>query len=154
MTQDIKLNMVILMQNDLTRAVAFYRDLGLSLAFHISHKWAEFDVHGVKLGLAETAQELPERRTGIVFEVNDLKSYYESHKGDIHFLGEPVEAVHGVIASFKDPGNNILDLYQPTPEKVKEAVQKAARDAEMKDGCCDHEHDANKEEIKKDDSCC
>jgi len=36
----------------------------------------------------------------------------------------------------KDPGNNILDLYQPTPEKVKAAVQKAAHDAEKKEGCC------------------
>lgn len=143
MTHPLKLNMIILMQNDLARAVAFYKDFGLPLAFHVSHKWAEFDVDGVKLGLAETSHELPERRTGIVFEVDDLRAYYKEHKDEINFLSEPVEAVHGFIASFRDPGNNILDLYQPTPEKVKEAVQKAALDAQKQDGCCNHEHDEN-----------
>lgn len=133
--QNITVNMIILMQNDLSQAVAFYQEFGLPLKFHISHKWAEFDVHGVKLGLAETTQELPERRTGIVFGVDDLKAYYEMHKEVINFIGEPVEAVHGFIISFKDPGNNIVDLYQPTPEKVKAAVEKAAHDAKQK-GCC------------------
>ncbi len=137
MTQEnINLNMVILMQNDLSRAVAFYQEFGLPLKFHISHKWAEFDLQGVKLGLAETAQELPERRTGIVFGVDDLKAFYEAHKDAIPFIGQPVEAVHGFIISFKDPGNNILDLYQPTPEKVKAAVEKAAHEAKKKEGCC------------------
>lgn len=132
---NINLNMIILVQNDLPRAMAFYQELGLPLKFHISHKWAEFDVQGVKLGLAETTQELPERRTGVIFGVDDLKAYYEAHKDTIPFIGEPVEAVHGFIISFKDPGNNILDLYQPTPEKAKAAVEKAAHDAKQK-GCC------------------
>ena len=141
--ENIKFNMIILMQKDLTEAVGFYKDFGLHLNFHVSHKWAEFDVDGVKLGLAETAEELPERRTGIVFEVPDVKAYYEAHKDSIPFIGEPVEAIHGVIISFKDPGNNILDLYEPTPEKVKAAVQKAAEDAKHAEetSCCNHEND-------------
>jgi len=28
------------------------------------------------------------------------------------------------MCSFKDPGGNIFDLYQPTPEKVQEMVEK------------------------------
>jgi predicted enzyme related to lactoylglutathione lyase len=134
--ENINLNMIILMQNDLARAVAFYQELGLPLKFHISHKWAEFDIQGVKLGLAETKQELPERRTGVVLGVEDLNSFYEIHKESVPFIGEPVEAVHGIIVSFKDPGNNIIDFYQPTPEKVKAAVEKAAHEAQQKKGCC------------------
>ncbi len=137
-SHEIKLNMVILMHNDLGHAVAFYKDLGLHLKFHISHKWAEFDMHGVKLGLAETTHELPERRTGIVFEVEDLKKFYEEKKNEVTFLSEPVEAIHGFIVSFKDPGNNIIDFYQPTPERVKEAVHKAAQE---EDKCCAHDGD-------------
>jgi predicted enzyme related to lactoylglutathione lyase len=140
----ISLNMVILMQNDLSKAVAFYKDLmGFHLKFHVSHKWAEFDINDVKLGLAETTHELPERRTGIVFGIENLRSFYEQKKNEITFIGEPVEAIHGFIISFKDPGNNILDLYQPTPEKVKAAVQKAAQEAQEKK-CCDHGHEEKK----------
>jgi predicted enzyme related to lactoylglutathione lyase len=135
--QKIKLNMVILMHNDLTKAIAFYKELGLHLNFHVSNKWAEFDINGVKVGLAQTAHELPERRTGIVFEVDDLNKYYQEKKDEIPFLSEPNEAIHGFIVSFKDPGNNILDLYQPTPEKVKAAVHKAAQEAKEKK-CCEH----------------
>lgn len=130
--------MIILLQNDLARAVAFYQEFGFLLKFHVSQKWAEFEVDGVKLGLAHSIQDLPERRTGIVFGVEDLQSFYEQHKDDIEFIGQPVEAVHGFIISFKDPGNNIIDLYQPTPEKVKAAVEKAAKDAQDKKCCEGH----------------
>ena len=45
------------------------------------------------MGLAQTSQELPERRTGIVLEVSDIQKFYEQHKeSGITFLGEPVEA--------------------------------------------------------------
>ncbi len=135
--QTIKLNMIILMQHDLAHAVGFYKDLGLHLKFHISNKWAEFDIEGVKLGLAYANQELPERRTGIVLEIADLRAFYEEKKDEVSFINEPVEAIHGIIVSFKDPGNNIIDLYQPTPEKVKEAVHKAAQEKSGK--CCDHD---------------
>ena len=138
--------MFILMENDIAKAVAFYQELGLKLNFHSTNRWAEFDINGVKMGLAQTAQELPERRTGIVLEVLDVHQFYEHHKNNpsLLFLGEPVEAVHGIVLSFKDPGNNILDIYQPTPEKLKAAIKRAAQESE-KGGCCQSE---------KDDKCC
>jgi catechol 2,3-dioxygenase-like lactoylglutathione lyase family enzyme len=130
------LNMLILMQHDLPRAVAFYRDLGLPLKFHISRKWAEFDLGSAKLGLVPIEQELPERRTGIVLEVPDVNAFYTAHKeSDIQFLSEPVEAAHGIILTFKDPGNNIIDIYQPTPEKVRESIERAQK-AAAEAGCC------------------
>lgn len=150
--EPIKVNMFILMQNDVNKAVDYYKAMGLPLKFHVLNKWAEFDINGVKLGLAQTDHELPERRTGIVLEVADLRAFYPQAKtAGIEFLSEPVEAVHGIIASFKDPGNNILDFYQPTPEKVREMMKK------QQDSCCgsnDKESEnCCKGEAKKENCC-
>ena len=57
-------------------------------------------------------------------EVADVqKSYDELKAAGIEFVREPNAAVHGIMASIKDPGKNIIDLYQPTPEKVEEMVK-------------------------------
>lgn len=119
-----RVNMLILMQPDLEKAVTFYQNLGLRLIFHIKGKWAEFQLGDIKIGLAPISQELPVHRSGIVLEVKDLKASYEQLKKDgVEFLREPVEAMHGYMASFKDPGNSVIDLYQPTPEKVEEFMR-------------------------------
>lgn len=121
----IKVGMVILMQHDLGKAVEFYRDvLQLPLKFHLENKWAEFDLGCVKFGLCPISEQQDNIRTGIVLEVqNDLLKMYESLKDKVEFLNEPVVAVHGVMIGFKDAGGNILDLYQPTLDKVKDLVK-------------------------------
>jgi len=130
-----KVNMLILLQPDLEVAAKFYTDLGFTKKFHMPEKWAEFDLNGVSFGLCPIAKEtLDEKgidpstgfRTGIVLQVNDLKAFCDEKADDMKFLGEPVEAVHGLMVSFRDPGGNIIDLYQPTPEKVQEFVKKNA----------------------------
>ena len=122
---NIKVGMLILMENDLEKAIAFYQTLGFPLAFHLKEKWAELLIGTVKLGLAPTTQPLPDRHTGIILEVADVKNAYkELQEKGITFIREPFEAVHGIMTSIKDPGGNILDLYQPTPEKVREMVEK------------------------------
>ena len=125
-----KINMVILMQPDLEVAVTFYKNLGLKLKFHMKSKWAEFELSGVKVGLCPIGS-VQERVTGIVLEVENLREVYDKLKDTVSFVNEPKEALHGVMVSFKDPGGNILDLYQPTPEKVQELVAKTAQE-----GCC------------------
>ena len=76
------------------------------------------------MGLAPTDQELPDRHTGIILEVPDVRKSYDELKAlGVEFVREPSEAVHGIMASIKDPGKNIIDLYQPTPEKVEEMVK-------------------------------
>lgn len=141
--------MFILMGNNLIPMIEFYKKLGFPLNFHVPEKWAEFDIQGVKLGIAQTEQELPERRTGIVLEVPDLYAFYQDAKSDgVEFLQEPVQAVHGIIASFKDPGNNILDVYQPMPERVKEYIKKAH---EQEKKCCNQGQDCKCAQDKK---CC
>lgn len=126
----IKVGMVILMQHDLGKAVEFYRDvLKMPLKFHLENKWAEFDLGCVKFGLCPISQMQDNVRTGIVLEVHqDLLEMYKNLKDQVTFLNEPVVALHGVMIGFKDVGGNILDLYQPTLDKVKELVQKAAQE--------------------------
>lgn len=120
----IKVGMLILMENDLEKAIEFYQKLGFPLVFHLKEKWAELSIGDVKLGLAPTDQQLPDRHTGIILEIADVKKAYEelSQKG-VTFIREPFEAVHGIMTSIKDPGGNIMDLYQPTPEKVNEVIE-------------------------------
>lgn len=124
----IKVGMVIVMQHDLGKAVEFYRDvLKLPLKFHLEGKWAEFDLGCVKFGLCPITEVQDNIRTGIVLEVReDLLKLYESLQDTVTFLNEPVVAVHGVMVGFKDVGGNILDLYQPTLDKVKDLVKETA----------------------------
>lgn len=139
-----KVNMLILMQPDIAKAIDFYQQLGLKLVFHIKDKWAEMQLGDIKIGLCPTA-EVPDYlcRTGIVLQIADMQAAYAGLKDTITFLSEPKEAIHGIMVSFQDPGNNVLDLYQPTPEKVVELVKKTAEQGEgagcadaSRDGCC------------------
>jgi hypothetical protein len=120
-----RLGLIIIMEPNIDAAVGFYQTLGLRLNFHLSGSWAEFDLpsgQGVKICLCPAAQE-GDRRTGIVLEMTDVKGFYQQHKDDMVFLSEPLEKVHGIMVPVKDPGGNIIELYQPTPEKVAELVQ-------------------------------
>jgi len=137
-----KIAMIILMQRDLDAAVAFYHDLGLQLKFRMKDRWAEFELNGIKIGLCP-AEDLPEQnRTGIVLQIENLETTYEQAKGRINFLSEPITASHGIMTSIQDPSGNIIDLYQPTPEKLQEIIAKVGES----DGCC-------KQETKV-ESCC
>lgn len=122
----IKLGMVIFMQKDLAKAVEFYHTLGLKQNFHLPDRWAEFDLGCVKLGLCPMEQEQDNVRTGVVFEImGDLIEMHARLKeAGITFVNEPVTAPHGVMVGVKDPGGNVFDLYQPTPEKMKDFVEK------------------------------
>ncbi len=135
-----KLGMVILLENDLDAAVEFYKKIGLKPIFHIKESWAEFAIGLVKLGLCPTSQKPTERITGIVLELEDVRKFYETFKNDVPFKSEPQEKVHGIMVSMQDPGGNIIDLYQPTPERVQELVKEVV-DREQKEGggCCGSE---------------
>ncbi|MCL4379939.1 VOC family protein [Candidatus Dependentiae bacterium] len=121
----IRVGMIIFMEPNVDAAVDFYKKLGFPVAFHLAGKWAELQIGTVKLGLCPTDMELYERHTGVILEVDDVAAMYNDLKAaGVEFVREPFEAVHGIMASFKDPGLNIIDLYQPTPEKVHELATK------------------------------
>lgn len=137
----IKVGMIIIMVPKVEEAVEFYKKIGFPVHFHLKGQWAELGVGNVRLGICPSSQDLPERHTGIVLETDDVNACYNIMKEQgVHFLKEPVTAVHGIMASFKDTGNNILDLYQPTPEKVHELAEKVKEEGkvcgpENCDGC-------------------
>ncbi len=122
----IKVGMVILMQPDLAKAVDFYTKLGLTKKFYLEDKWAEFDLGCVKIGLCPTDQAQDNVRTGVVFEVfEDLIALHKKLQNEgLTFVNEPVVAPHGVMVGMKDPGGNVFDLYQATPDKLKEFAEK------------------------------
>jgi predicted enzyme related to lactoylglutathione lyase len=140
-----KVGMIILMEHNLEDAITFYKSLGLTLKFHLKNQWAEFALGDMKVGLCPSSDSQENKVTGIVFEVDDLQAFYEKHKkdGSINFLCEPVVKVHGIMVSFKDPSGNILDLYQPTPEKVNELVRKTTM---ADDECCQSKKECCKAE--------
>jgi predicted enzyme related to lactoylglutathione lyase len=129
-----KVGMIILLEHDLDAAVEFYKKLGLKQVFYIKESWAEFTIGSVKLGLCPTSQEPYDRLTGIVLEVDDVKKMYEQLKDNIMFKAEPLEKVHGIMVGIQDPGGNIIDLYQPTPQKVQKLVKEVV-DKEQKGEC-------------------
>jgi hypothetical protein len=129
--------MLILLQNDLPKAIEFYKNLGLPLKFQLKDQWAEMMLGDVKIGLSPISQELPDRRPGIVLSVDDLPAFYQKHKDTVTFMSEPVEKLHGIMVSIKDPGNNILDLYQPTPEKLQDLVKRVKGEGDCCQGTLD-----------------
>lgn len=130
--------MFIIMEHDLSAAIEFYTQLGFKLKFHLKDQWAEMLADNIKIGLCYVSQELPERRSGLVVQVENLAVFYEAHKDTLPFIGEIKEKVHGCMIGVKDPGGNIIDLYQPTPEKVTELIQKAQKEGE----CCQGKSEA------------
>lgn len=148
MSSDIRVGMLIFLQPDIDKAVEFYEKLGFKKKFHLKNQWAEFEIGDVKLGLCPTDQKIPDHHTGVVLQVNDLQKIYDELKDKgVEFAFEPKVAQHGIMTSFKDPGNNFVDLYQPTPERVKEVVENVAKDAqdvdcEKGDDCCKSDCDA------------
>ena len=127
----VRLSMLILMQADLKKAVEFYQQLGAKLLFHLRDQWAEFDLQGVKLGLCPTSAPVIERRVGAVFEVADVRAFYQEYAPLGCFINEPTEALHGIMVSIKDPGGNVIDIYQPTPERVRAFAQRVGQEK-----CC------------------
>jgi predicted enzyme related to lactoylglutathione lyase len=122
--KSMKVHMIVLVEPDLGKAVEFFNKIGCDLKFHLEGKWAEFAFGDVKIGLWPMEMEAVERHTGIVFEIPDMNEAVKSMKeAGVEFVKEPVEAVHGIMGSFKSPGGNVFDLYQPTPDKVKDFIQ-------------------------------
>lgn len=131
-----KLSMIILMERDIDAAVDFYARLGLAITFRMRDKWAELSCGDIKIGLCPTTQQFDDRHAGVVFEVPDLTDLYGKLKDEINFVVPPVEKPHGIMASIKDPSGNILDLYQPTPEKLAEFIADIKQKGEAEDQCC------------------
>ena len=130
---NIKLSMIILLVSDLEKAKEFYKKIGCSQKFALKNHWAEMAIGEIKIGLCPTSTTTENFRTGIVLETSNLQETYEKwNKLGVEFLNEPKTALHGIMASFKDSSGNIIDIYQPTPEKVLAMAEKIKEN----DECC------------------
>jgi catechol 2,3-dioxygenase-like lactoylglutathione lyase family enzyme len=138
-----RLAMVILMETDIEKAVAFYEAMGAHRKCLFPKSWAELTLDELTIALCHTESDQGQRRTGLVFAVEDLSGFYEKHKHTAQFLEEPVTKLHGIMVSVQDPGGNIIELYQATPEKVREFMEK-----NQDSGCCKQEKESNE------DTCC
>ena len=130
---NIKLSMVIILVHDLEKAKEFYQKIGCTQKFALKNHWAEMALGEIKIGLCPTSTLTENFRTGIVLETPNLpETYAKWTKLGVEFLNEPKTALHGIMASFKDPSGNIIDIYQPTPEKVLAMAEKIKENEE----CC------------------
>jgi hypothetical protein len=73
-------HMLILHEHDIDAAVNVYKALGFTVQFNLKDQWAELMLDGIRLGLAYSPQVFPDRRTGIVLEVDDLNACCETLK--------------------------------------------------------------------------
>jgi predicted enzyme related to lactoylglutathione lyase len=139
-TPKIHVSMLSLTQHNLEAAITFYKTLGLPMTFQVEKKWAEFDINGIRLFLYYIEEELPDRYTGIALQVDDLTKFYSEFKDKgIEFISEPTQVDYAFVASIKDPGNNIIGLVQPTPERVREMLNKkesGQSGSTSEDDCC------------------
>jgi len=123
MSQKCRLAMVILMVTDVEKAVAFYEQLGAQKRCLFPKSWAELTLDEITIALCNTDQDSGQRRTGLVFAIDDLMAFYAQQKGTLTFLEEPITKLHGIMTSLQDPSGNIVELYQATPEKVREFMK-------------------------------
>lgn len=149
-----RVHMVILLEPDLDAAVAFFKRIGgkLALKFHLKDRWVEFDLQGVKIGICPTSQAVEEHRTGIVLRSTGLHEMYEKHQKDFGFVGEPVVKPHGIMAGIKTPGGNVIDLYEETPEVLRDLIDRVKDQAGCEGETCDDEQDSCCQHIEEDAS--
>ena len=137
----LKLGMVILLVNDLEKARNFYKKIGCTEKFSLKNHWSEMTLGDIKIGLCPTESTGDLYRTGLVLETNNLEAIHKDwEKNGVEFLNEPKTAIHGIMVSFKDPSGNILDLYEPTPEKVIEMTNKIKES----ESCCGNKENCSK----------
>lgn len=105
----------ILYVPDMTKAVEFYKSIGLRAGF-TSPEWSEFDA-GIKFALHGPCQDscgtYEASETNISFGVASCKATYETfQKMGVKVTSEPREVCeNGYAFQFQDPFGNTLGVY-------------------------------------------
>jgi len=125
------LHSVLIWTEDVNRLVPFYRDvLGLKSIVE-TEEFAVFPLNGIGLRIGrhsavEGRSQEPERLM-INFRVEDCQADYEGLAAQgVEFIREPShDAIH-IVATFRDPDGNVLQLMQDVvalPELLPSAQQ-------------------------------
>lgn len=99
--------------SDMDKAVEFYQNvLGLKLLFK-RQDWSEFEIDGQRIALHKTENTA----TGgavISFHTEPIEETIKNLKNrGVRFVGELQVFPYGKLASFLDPDDNLIGLYQP-----------------------------------------
>lgn len=113
--------------SDITKGVDFYSNvLGLPVALE-ARKFGHAEVGPeeplAKIGLSEGRKKARrKRRTGIVFDTDDIYALYERlKKHGVRFTLKPaVTPWGGIAADFLDPDNNELEVVQDPDHYTRE----------------------------------
>ena len=105
--------------SDIERSLKFYNEiLGLEIALD-ARKFNHAEVGPAeplaKIGLSATGKKSKrKKRTGIVFETDDIQTLYDNlkEKGVIFTLKPTEMEWGGIVADFLDPDNNVLEVVQ------------------------------------------
>jgi len=105
--------------SDMDRALQFYNEiLGLPTQLDarvFNHAEVGQDEPFAKIGLHATGKRSErKRRTGIVFDTDDIYALYEKLKAEgVKFTLKPTKMPWGgIVADFLDPDNNELEVVQ------------------------------------------
>jgi catechol 2,3-dioxygenase-like lactoylglutathione lyase family enzyme len=111
---------------DMERSVDFYQNiLGFTLLFK-RDDWSEFSIGGQRLAIRKVENvEKPLKSGGAVisFETTSIESLVAFMKGKgVKFAEEIQSYSYGKLATFLDPDENLLGLYEPPKEKDVKAA--------------------------------
>jgi predicted enzyme related to lactoylglutathione lyase len=117
-----KIQQIALVQHDVERAVAFYRDgLGLTLQFAMAGM-AFFDAGGLRLMLTQpSSAEFDHKNSILYFDVADCRAAYEALRArgvpfddEPHLVGKT--ATHEMWMAFcRDPEGNLIGISESRP---------------------------------------
>ncbi|MEP6993481.1 MAG: VOC family protein [Acidobacteriota bacterium] len=114
----IGIGIVMLGVREMPRSLAFYRDvLGLPVSF-ASDEFAFLKAGAVTLGLrvaADLAAPGDERRTELVFEVEDIDASHErlGGRGIAFRIAPRIVTGDQLAADFRDPDGHVLSILGP-----------------------------------------
>ncbi len=121
----MRLNHAIVFVSDMTRSVAFYKDvIGLPLKFE-SPAWTEFATDGATLALHETkganpdsesSQEVPAGRCRPGLSVPDLDEFHSRMiANNVPCVQEPMEEFGARLAQYLDPDGLAISVGEERP---------------------------------------
>ena len=110
---------------DMERSVNFYQNiLGLTLLFK-RDDWSEFSIGGQRLAIRKEKSVVKSPHAGAVvsLETEAIEKLVALLKGKgVRFVEEVQTFPYGKLASFLDPDENLIGLYEPPRKKDAKAA--------------------------------
>jgi catechol 2,3-dioxygenase-like lactoylglutathione lyase family enzyme len=106
----VKLAFIYYPVADLGTALRFYRDeLGFEEAWREGQSTAGLKMPGTEVRIMLDVDPV-ERRSGGVFQVDSVDTFYAEHESRYHWIKPPVDIPDGRWAVFEDPTGNLVRL--------------------------------------------